>query len=46
MNVRAYSVSQKIGVCRKGFKVFKTTFFKDLDMNLDIKLATYESKLL
>lgn len=27
MNVGGYNVSQKIGECRKGLKVFKTIFF-------------------
>jgi len=26
MNVTGYNASQKIGVCKKGFKVFKTVF--------------------
>jgi hypothetical protein len=48
MNVTGCNVSQKIGGSGKGFMVLESTliFVCDLDINLDIKLATYESTCL
>jgi len=39
MNVRGYSVLKKIGVCRKGFKVFKTTFFVGFRYQFEYKIS-------